>query len=464
MSVGLLSLAHARRGLEAAYRSPRLLLFVIALGIVLRLVWLARRGMIESAMGEAFNTAVAFAETGTLSDAFQQGQGPTAHLTPLPSLIAGTVYRALGVGSFPAELTLLTWTLGLAVIASLFFFRAFEAAGTSRPALLLGLGGFWLLPINFHLEVVMFRIWEGTLATALAAVFIYGVLRADREREVGWGKVALLSLLAAVLFLVSPPLGLAGYAAALLLTVRTQPVRRWAGVGATAAIALAIVLTPWAIRNHNVMGSFIPLRSNLGLELAVANHPAAARGGDDRQIFLRRMEEVHPYTSRSAYERFKQAGGEVAYAEKLGREAKGWMADHPLDVARLSAKHVIQFFFPPRWFYFINDSSSQAVALRQAILWALSFFGLAGVALVLAQRRRRFDYLVIMVLVPVLPYAVTQPILRYRYITYAPMMFFASIAALAALGAIGGMTQRRRAPDEGAPDYGEASRRSIGQG
>jgi hypothetical protein len=44
------------------------------------------------------------------------------------------------------------------------------------------------------------------------------------------------------------------------------------------------------------------------------------------------------------------------------------------------------------------------------------------------------------------------------------MMFFASIAALAALGAIGGMTQRRRAPDEGAPDYGEASPRSIGQG
>ena len=464
MSVGLLSLARARRGLEAAYQSPKLVLLIIALGIVLRLVWLALRGMIEGAMGEAFNTAVAFAQTGTLSDAFQQGQGPTAHLTPLPPLIAGAVYRALGIGSFASELTLLTWTLGLTLVASLFFFRAFEAAGTPRPALLLGLTGFWLLPINFHLEVVMFRIWEGTLATALAAFFIYRVLRADLKREAGWGEVALLSLVAAVLFLVSPPLGLAGYAAALLLTLRTQPVRRWTGVAATAAIALAIVVTPWAVRNYNVMGSFIPLRSNLGLELAVANHPAAARGGDDRQIFLKRMEEVHPYTSRYAYERFKQAGGEVAYAEKLGREAKAWMADHPLDVARLSAKHVLQFFFPPRWFYFINDNSSQAVGPRQAILWALSFFGLAGVVLVLVQRRRRFDYLIIMVLVPLLPYAVTQPILRYRYITYAPMMFFASIAALAALGVVGRMVKRYRVRDENALDFQGGDRRNPGQG
>jgi hypothetical protein len=160
----------------------------------------------------------------------------------------------------------------------------------------------------------------------------------------------------------------------------------------------------------------------------------------------------------------EQAGGEVAYAEKLGREAKAWMAEHPLDVARLSAKHVLQFFFPPRWFYFINDNSSQAVGLRQAILWALSFFGLAGVVLVLVQRRRPFDYLIVMVLVPVLPYAVTQPILRYRYITYAPMMFFASIAAFAALGAVAHMVQRRRTPDAGASDYGDGSRRSLGQG
>jgi hypothetical protein len=464
MFVGLSSLARARRGLEAVYQSPRLVFVIIALGIVLRLVWLALRGMIESAMGEAFNTAVAFAQTGTLADAFKPGQGPTAHLTPLPPLIAGTVYRVLGVGSFASELTLLAWTLGLTVVASLFFFRAFEAAGTPRPALLLGLAGFWLLPINFHLEVVMFRIWEGTLATALAAFFVYRVVRADRKREVGWGEVALLSLVAAVLFLVSPPLGLAGYAAALLLTVRTQPMRRWIGMAAVAAVALAAVVTPWAVRNQQVMGSFIPLRSNLGLELAVANHPAAARGGDDRQIFLARMQEVHPYTSRSAYHRFRQAGGEVAYAEALGREAKAWMADHPLDVARLSAKHVLQFFFPPRWFYFINDSSSQAVGLRQAILWALSLFGLAGVVLVLARRRRPFDYLIIMVLVPVLPYAITQPILRYRYITYAPMMFFASIAALAALAATVRMLKRDPVLDESALDYEDSDSRKLRQG
>jgi hypothetical protein len=185
------------------------------------------------------------------------------------------------------------------------------------------------------------------------------------------------------------------------------------------------------------MGSFIPLRSNFGLELAVANHPAAARGGDDKQIFLARMREIHPHTSRNAYDRMKLAGGEVAYAEKLGRETRAWIANHPLEFAQLSAKHVQQFFFPPAWFYSINDNSSQAVGIRQAIMWALALLGLAGVALVMIQRRRRLDYLVIMVLVPVLPYAITQPILRYRYITYASMMFFAAIVILALLGSLG---------------------------
>jgi O-antigen/teichoic acid export membrane protein len=125
------------------------------------------------------------------------------------------------------------------------------------------------------------------------------------------------------------------------------------------------------------------------------------------------------------------------------------MADHPTDAARLSAKHLVQFFFPPAWFYSINDNSSQAVGIRQAIMWALSLFGLAGVLLVLVQGRRRFDYLVIMVLVPVLPYVITQPILRYRYITYAPMMFFGCIAVVALLGMLGHRIRQRRPQPEG---------------
>jgi hypothetical protein len=419
-------------------------------GITLRLVWLAMRGTIDHAGGEAFNTAVAFARAGNLSDSFQLGQGPTAHLTPLPPLIAGAVYGALGVKSFPSELLLLSWSLSLTAVGSWFFFRAFEAAGTSRAALLLGLAGFWLLPMNFHLEAVMFRVWEGALATALAAFLIYRVIQIDRKGSAGWIEIALFSLLAAVLFLVNPPLGLAGYAAALLLMVRTQPLGRWIGIVATAAIALAAVLGPWALRNERVMGSFIPLRSNFGLELAVANHPAAARGGDDKRIFLARMQEIHPYTSRSAYDRLELAGGEVAYAEKLGRETRAWIASNPIDFARLSAKHVRQFFFPPAWFYSINDNSSQAVGIRQAVMWALALLGLAGAALAMVQRRRRFDYLVVLILVPVLPYAITQPILRYRYLTYASMMFFAAIIIVALISSLRGMFIQRASRRAGA--------------
>lgn len=90
-----------------------------------------------------------------------------------------------------------------------------------------------------------------------------------------------------------------------------------------AASALALVFAPWALRNKAMLGEPVLLRSNAGLELAVAYHPAAAAAtaATMRHVFFDRLVEIHPFQSRAAFAVMQRAGGEISYARKLGSEA-----------------------------------------------------------------------------------------------------------------------------------------------
>lgn len=403
---------------------------IVAAGVTVRLLWLLMRGEVDHATGEAANVAIAFARTGVLADAFREGQGPTAHFMPLSPLIAGYVYDLFGIRSLTSEMILMAVSFALTAAGSLLFFSAFLRAGSSRTACLLGLTGFWLLPINFQLEVVDFRIWEGAMALALSGGAALALVAIGARDGIGLRQIALVSLLAALLFFVSPPLGLGAYAASLVLMVRKLPPARWPMTTVVAVLALALVLTPWVIRNQQVMGEFIPLRSNFGLELAIGNHPAAAQGGDDAAIFRARLREVHPLESEQAFARLQALGGEVAYAKTLGAEAQRWIADNPGAAARLAGKHLIQFLFPPEWFWTIYGEGSKATGLKQAIFWALSIFGFGGALWTLARGGAGFQPLILITVLACLPYIIVQPVPRYRYIIFAPLILFAAYLAV----------------------------------
>ena len=60
-----------------------------------------------------------------------------------------------------------------------------------------------------------------------------------------------------------------------------------------AACALAIFLLPWVIRNDVEMGEPILLRSNLGLELAMANYQGALEAQDPLDQVRRRFDQIH---------------------------------------------------------------------------------------------------------------------------------------------------------------------------
>ena len=406
------------------WRLPALLL---AAGVAVRVLHLVRAAPHRVADGEIANVAIAFARTGTLADAFRPGQGPTAHVLPLPPIYAGLVYRWLGVRSDAAEAVLATGSILVVVAGFALLYHAFGQLGTPRPARLAALAIACLAPLNLAMETIDFRIWEGGFGVALAIGFLTALHAVERRGVPGTRAVLSLSVAAAAVLFVSPPLGLGAYAGALLLLAGRLPRRRWLGATGIMIAALALFVAPWAIRNAAMLGEPILLRSDVGLELAIGNHAAAAAAApaDELAAFTARL-ETNPYASDAAYAAMVRAGGEAPYARARGNEALAWAAHDPAGFIGLSLRHLREFYFPPAWEWHRYSAATRASRLKQAAWWTASGLGLAGMTAALIVAPGRYRYAALLMTLTALPYMLTQPILRYSYLVFGLSLFFAA--------------------------------------
>jgi len=92
-------------------------------------------------------------------------------------------------------------------------------------------------------------------------------------------------------------------------------------------VVLAIVVTPYTVRNWRVMGAPFFIRDNFGLELAVSNADNA-RLTADANLDAGAAMDTHPFVSPQAALRVR-AEGEVAYNRRRLREATAWIRTHP---------------------------------------------------------------------------------------------------------------------------------------
>lgn len=405
--------------------SRAIIAILLLLGATERVTWLALQTKPTYALREAPDLAISLARTGTYANAFPPDSGPSAHVLPIPPLIASGVYRALGVRTPAAETVLAGWAIGLSLLSFLLLYLIFGELGASRGSRLAALAIACLVPFNVQLETVYFKIWEGGLATAVALAFLLLVIRLDRTHSIGWRDIGVTAFCAALTFFIAPQLGLACYACAAILMARKLPPLRWPGAILAAAAALALFIIPWTIRNERALGEPVWLRSNFGLELSLGMNPAAVHARDQRQVFLDRMDEIHPSASPQALARLKAAGGEVPYSRALGERTKAWMAAHPAEVATLAVRHLMQMLFPPSWFWTVYGSESRATILKMLAMWSTMAMALLWIATSPWRRRASLVYPALMVLLPVLPYMITQPVLRYRYVIFGLTLFMA---------------------------------------
>ena len=167
-----------------------------------------------------------------------------------------------------------------------------------------------------------------------------------------------------------------------------QIVRRTPGVIARGAFIIAVaalVVAPWTMRNHAVMGAWIPVSTNGGITLLTGNNDSA-RGGftpDDAAV---QALDARPGLNEMEYD---------AEASRLGKE---WIAAHPAQFLKLMPLKLLRLWGPDgegQWAYETGSPAWKAAPwaftlLRAANqLWYVALLGLFGVAAVLMVRQRR---------------------------------------------------------------------------
>lgn len=422
------------KALKSFLASPCVVVILLLLGAIERTIWLWTRKEPTHAIGEAPDIAINLARTGAYANAFSPDSGPTAHVLPVPPLIAGGVYHLFGVRTPVAEAILAGWSIGLTLLSFLLLYLIFRELGAPRIGRLAALAIACLLPLNVHLETSYFRVWEGALATSAGLAYLLLLIRLDRAPAIGWDAIGGAAVGAGLVFFIAPQLGVACYAGTAFLMARRLPYKRWPGAILAAIIGLALFIGPWTIRNERAMGAPIWLRSNFGLELTLGMNPAALQTNDPAQTFRDRMAEIHPTESDTALARFKAAGGEVAYARVLGEGTRGWIKAHPAEAATLALRHLSEMLFPPAWYW--SDRGSGTI-VKLAVAWTCMALALLWIASIARRRQPNMVYPALMVLLPILPYMITQPILRYRYVIFGLTLFMACDLAARLLAGYG---------------------------
>lgn len=431
----------------------RFLFAILGAGLLLRLLWQVQINgslAVFAGAGEATRVAMAIAEGRGFADAYFAGSGPTAHLLPVNPGIAGLVMTLFGIDTPGSNIVLVAVALAQVGFAYLMLIRLFARIGIDPVALRWSLLALCLLPVFVQREVIDFRYWEGALAVGLAAAslaMLAGHARADAMTSRDKIRAALLT---AFTFFVSPTVGLAVVACWALFSLRTERFRESLMSAAILAGAFAIFLAPWAVRNQLALGETVIVRSNAGLELALANHPAALSNRPTIETFADRIVAIHPYHGGNARVAMKAAGGEVPYARQLGDEAKAWIVAHPADFVRLSLGHIRQLYFPEDWAYRYNESD-RFNPQRAMIIALVNAIGLLSLGFGLVTRRRGYAMLATYIGCVTLFYAVVQPIPRYTYLVYMPLMFVAIDGLLRAARALS-VNATRFVPGRGATD------------
>ena len=378
---------------------------------------------VSTGTGEAAYVAAAIGDGRGFADAFVPGQGPTAHLLPVTPLIAGGVYRVLGVYSGPSEAVLLVWSLTLVLACYMLVAKSFELLGSPRIAVLFGLLATLLLPIYTSFEVFDFRVWEGGLGLLVAILPLFMVLTAEDGRRIPRLELW-LAVLPALAFFINPPLGLAAMLMLAIWSLRHRREVRWGRIAIGTAITLVALIGPWTARNWLVMGEPIWLRDNVGLELAMGNFPQAVGDRPFNELFDERLAAIHPRDNPEVFRRVQAAGGEAAYARLMGRETMRWMRGHPAETAQLWLKHAREMLFTRTWMFHTAHGVWMPV-FRSTCITVLALLALPGLAWGIG-RDRRYLYLAPYLLVPWACYVPFQPVERYTWLIYPLLVFLAT--------------------------------------
>ena len=379
---------------------------------------------------ESLNVAKSLTQAGDWANPFQTAAtGPTAHLAP----------------AFPLVISLLDWdkpsdpvlahrldifeTLSVGLTIALLPAVA-EAAGMNFLAGLVAGAAITIVPSGMAPQ------WESHFAALELALLTLVCLHWWKNaKQLRWAVLAGAVWGITVLTSANALLGLAVF---LVLGIMVRA--PWRALAACFSMSV-ILIAPWTVRNLKVLGGFVPIRSNLGLELHVSNSEcAAASFSSNLQTSCFRA--MHPNESPAEAERLKFMG-ELAYNRDHRRAATQWISSNPGQFAKLTIARFLLFWFPRDGPSGWNGSGQTGGGLFAVAVGAMTLLSVPG--WVLLRRTSRLPAIwfgVWLACFPLVHYLV-QFDFRYRY-PVLWMSYLLGAHAVVELGALHGRHDGRQ--------------------
>jgi Dolichyl-phosphate-mannose-protein mannosyltransferase len=350
--------------------------------------------------GEAGRIARSVAQGEGFSNPLFGKTGPTAWLAPVfPYLLAG-IFKILGIFSKASAIAALALDCLFSALTCIpIYFIARKHFGEDAAA---WAGWAWALfpyAIFFSAEFI----WATTLSTLLISVIFLWALHLETSSSLwhwaGFGALSGLGGLTDPIVMSAAP-----FLGAWACYRRYNGGNRWLAPGAGAVMAVALVVSPWFIRNYQTFHQVIPFRSCLGLELYCGNNQDSWHWGPPG---------YHPSDNQSEWREYQQLG-EAAYTHKKFDEGLAFIHSHRQLYVQQSLRRAVYWWtgfwsFNPR--YLEEEPADPANMVFSTGLTILTWWGF--------RRAWQIDpapaipYLLVFLFFPVI-YYLTHPEDYYR--------------------------------------------------
>jgi hypothetical protein len=323
-------------------RTPQrgfLLLFLLSVAVRATLLPLLPLDPVRTVQWENGAVAENLIRTGEYANPYLVTTGPTAHPIPFYTGMLALIYRLFRV-TMAAEHAR-CW-LAIAGFSSMYALLPWFATHMGIPPQAGLLGGIMgaLSPLHLPMGlcgglgeeyaglamILLLLVHLGRWTSASCAVNGALVL------GVAWGAV----------FHISPAL-LPVMAGCLAFEIWWNRRRRGWLLAAVMALGVGVACAPWTWRNYRAFHEVFFIRSNLGLELRMGNHPGVAATMEPTDG---RRSGPHPRTDVEEAERVRELG-EMEYMRRAGREARQWIIANPGTFTGLTLSRFAHFWLGP---------------------------------------------------------------------------------------------------------------------
>ncbi|MGB9407135.1 MAG: glycosyltransferase family 39 protein [Terracidiphilus sp.] len=334
--------------------------------------------------------------------------GPTAIESPLyPGLLA-VVFKLFGIYSLTSGFIILSINSLLSALTCIpVYFSAKYSLGARGAWVAAWVWAFYPFAIYFSAG----RVWEYALTGLLFATCFCIAQRIHHTKNLfawlGWGALCGLTALSNPAVLSSIPF---------LLLLALYKVRRsggrWLVNGALTTVAVIAVLTPWTVRNYQLLGVLCPIRDNIWLEFYADDF-----GNAPMDTSSPPSADGRPYPASSPVELRKYlAMGETAYlAEKHALSIDDFRhRPHYSFLVHKTLRRIV-YYWTGYWSFSAEELRAQPYAPANCFyVSCITLLMLRGIRRFWSQNRAAlWPYLVLIGIFP-LTYYLTKPIMDYR--------------------------------------------------